>query len=829
MQNNKNLYKIIIASYLHDIGKLMWRGGKNRSMNPKGFNKYQIAHAQQALEFMKDNDLGVFWENIGLIASLHHARDFINYDFDDEETQKMAWVVYMADNISSNERVNRIDENDNSYYENIKHIGLTNIFENLFVSQNTSKFTYIPKSLNDLQDVKDFFPTDKGANFEDDFLKSTMKDIGNYDVQNGFKELSNNFQNDLKTLIQESNLNDDSSLSDFRKFIYQLDILCQNYFTLVPSDTYKSIGDISLYDHTKTVVAIANVLYQSNYHNNVYKYQKDSTDTDKVFDEKISLIAGDFPSIQKYIFEGIKNSKAISKRLRARSFNIQMLNEAVIQYILERYELSPANVLINAGGKFVILAPNNIDVADIQNHINSYFVKHYHSFIKINLIQENIKLKNIFQLGDNQIKNTFKSLFDKLSQNKHKIYSKDNIQNLFVEQSIEGKEICAYCRIKYADKERHDEAICETCEKEIQIGEKLVKNDSIYLSYKNGENFEYDIDFENGDLKVLFNNWNYKDLNSDLGISKSINLYVPKNEDDEVKTFEELASKNNKYLNMLCGDIDNMSIILAKGFGDNYSVSRLLQFSRFLELFFGNFSQKILEKEFPNVYTVFSGGDDFVFVLPFEKRIEFINKYQEYFQKFTAANHNLHFSLGLSIFKDKKPFQTVNQHTEELLKSAKNKYKLQMDSRGDLDFRGICIYEQNLAQIDKKILDMESILDMQDWTRGDELTMGESSFYKLYIHLKEIRQYLYDYLDKDEKDKLYQIVHLGAKIIYMMGRNISAKNEEEKRQKNDLIDKVKNLIGTISLKERDSLYDKIDDIDSLLLKFTNHIYQNREK
>jgi CRISPR/Cas system-associated protein Cas10 (large subunit of type III CRISPR-Cas system) len=51
-----------------------------------------------------------------------------------------------------------------------------------------------------------------------------------------------------------------------------------------------------------------------------------------------------------------------------------------------------------------------------------------------------------------------------------------------------------------------------------------------------------------------------------------------------------------------------MSLILKYGFEkNNYSLSRILTFSRLLDLFFGYRLQKFLEEEFENVYTIYSG------------------------------------------------------------------------------------------------------------------------------------------------------------------------------------------------------------------------------
>lgn len=830
MNKNIDLYKIIIASYLHDLGKLMRRWWQNRNLNSKTknwFNPYQIAHAQQVFEFMLDNDFNDLWKQIWLIASLHHARDWKNYNFENDNTKNLAWIVYMADNISSNERIDRIDETaTDKQYENIKHIWLTSIFENIFkdTKTNKAKYTYLPKSLWELN-IKSFFPTDKGRSFEDAYLQNLMKNIWNTDISDWFKKLNENCQKDLKNLISESNLNNDSSDKEFKEFIYKLELLLQNYFTMVPSDAYKSIWDISLYDHTKTVVAIANVLYKSKFVYQDFKYEKENTDTDKVFEKKVKLIAWDFPSIQKYIFDWIKNQSKLSKRLRARSFKVQMLTEAVIHYIINKLDLSPANVLINAGGKFIILADQKISIKDIANEINNYFILNYNTDLKINLIEKEVLLKNIFKIKNN-INNTFKELFDDLSQNKTSIYSVSNLQKIFSYQKVSWKVLCKHCWINYTnsdDENDYDNSICLHCQKEIEIGEKLVKNNCIYLNFIENDKFVFDLDFEwKWSLKVLFNDWNIdKSEKNKLLIWKSINLYVPI-QWDEVKTFDKLASKNRSYLTMICGDIDNMSIILSHWFKDIYSVSRLVQFSRFMELFFGKFTQELLQNTFPDVYTVFSGWDDFIFVLPFKDRLNFADIYQDCFKKFIANNDKLHFSLWISIFKNKTPFKRVYEDTENLLKSAKQDYKSNLNNKNiieeeKLSYRWVCIYQDNMKISDINEIKLTNIIKNNwEW-------LESTGQYRIYNHLWEIRNF-FESQNSKNPEELYKIVHLWAKIIYSINKNV-----KENYNAKLMIENIKKVIWQIDKNSFDNWFKyNIKEIDKLLMNMTNQIYENRE-
>jgi CRISPR/Cas system-associated protein Cas10 (large subunit of type III CRISPR-Cas system) len=127
------LCKVIIAAYLHDMGKLLRRGGLERKTT-----KYKVPHAQQVFDFFHTKDYvqierSNFWKEIGLVASLHHGKDFGNYtQRKNEEEKKLARTVYMADNISSKERVDEKNLEGEKIYEHIKHFGLRTVFENIF-------------------------------------------------------------------------------------------------------------------------------------------------------------------------------------------------------------------------------------------------------------------------------------------------------------------------------------------------------------------------------------------------------------------------------------------------------------------------------------------------------------------------------------------------------------------------------------------------------------------------------------------------------------------------------------------------------------------------
>jgi CRISPR/Cas system-associated protein Cas10 (large subunit of type III CRISPR-Cas system) len=68
--------------------------------------------------------------------------------------------------------------------------------------------------------------------------------------------------------------------------------LLQKYLSFVPSDAYKSIPDVSLYDHSKTVVMFAHILYEEfkNFENKEKLYKSSTTTDDIISQIKVNLV-----------------------------------------------------------------------------------------------------------------------------------------------------------------------------------------------------------------------------------------------------------------------------------------------------------------------------------------------------------------------------------------------------------------------------------------------------------------------------------------------------------------------------------------------------------
>jgi len=156
----------------------------------------------------------------------------------------------------------------------------------------------------------------------------------------------------------------------------------QTYTHSIPSATaFGTKPDVSLYDHSKSVAALAVALWR--YH----EERNDNKETAKVQmrerldwnEEKLLLVQGDFFGIQNFIFaQGGDSTKKAAKLLRGRSFYVSLITECAALAVLEALQLPSTSQIINAAGKFLIVAPNtqaSIDALEkIQLTFNDWFL-----------------------------------------------------------------------------------------------------------------------------------------------------------------------------------------------------------------------------------------------------------------------------------------------------------------------------------------------------------------------------------------------------------------------------------------------------------------------
>jgi len=93
--------------------------------------------------------------------------------------------------------------------------------------------------------------------------------------------------------------------------------------------------------------------------------------------ERYTLVGGDLSGIQGFIYT--ITSKGAAKGLRGRSFFLQLIGDAVVRRLVADLNLCWANVVYQAGGNFMLLAPDgNMTtqvVDDVRRRVNALLMK----------------------------------------------------------------------------------------------------------------------------------------------------------------------------------------------------------------------------------------------------------------------------------------------------------------------------------------------------------------------------------------------------------------------------------------------------------------------
>ena len=164
----------------------------------------------------------------------------------------------------------------------------------------------------------------------------------------------------------------------------------------IPSATAGNVKpEVSLYDHSKTTAALAVALWRFHADQNhdartIREQLRAQWDGERGGtkeslsawnEEKFLLIQGDFFGIQDFIFAtGGETQRRAAKLLRGRSFYVSLLTELAALRMLEDLGLPTTSQVVNAAGKFLIVAPNTEEaraqVKTVQAELDRWFMQH---------------------------------------------------------------------------------------------------------------------------------------------------------------------------------------------------------------------------------------------------------------------------------------------------------------------------------------------------------------------------------------------------------------------------------------------------------------------
>lgn len=513
------------------------------------------------------------------------------------------------------------------------------------------------------------------------------------------------------------------------------DTLWQVYAHAIPSATVSPMNqsikaDVSLYDHSKTTAALAVALWQYHHQNNLETGESLHQGWD---DPKFLLVQGDFFGIQDFIFaSGGETRKRAAKLLRGRSFYVSLLMECAALKIMDALGLPSTSQVTNAAGKFLIVAPNTLDTIQklekVQHELNQWFIDHTFGQSGVGLAWLPAACNDFTQ---GKFSDLMKRLFEQLEKVKLRRFDLCAAQapmvfDGFLDAFDNNKTVCAIDGRSPGVVALEDKWISRLAADQMDTGAFLTNSERLLMTRDpTGMNkalalpiFGFHVSFtgdedksgkfgqlaRDGKLlrvvdfslpvatdKVLWNGYARRAINAwipkvtekDL-LEQKADKYADveeKLELGDVKTLNHLAyddrqmDENGKWIGIsalmtLKGDVDNLGIIFQRGIGAP-SFAKMAALSRQMNAFFSIWLPYLCQKEFPNTYTVFAGGDDFFLIGPWHSTMKLARRMQVEFKRYVGENPDVHFSAGLSITKPGLPINYLADMAEAALEAGK--------------------------------------------------------------------------------------------------------------------------------------------------------------
>jgi len=488
------------------------------------------------------------------------------------------------------------------------------------------------------------------------------------------------------------------------QLIESLLFLFEKHLSMVSSSVYLSKPDISLFDHLKTTAALAACINE--------------TDNDE---NPFLIVAADVSGIQNFIYSEtnpVENSqKGRSKQFRGKSFYLTLLTDTFSSYLLKETGMLSANLLINGGGHFVLVVPNNSanreKMSDARKKIQKWFYRTYKG--ELNLILETLEaneslykdfskwygviatrltaakkqrsigfLNEAFSIDLDAATPQYAAIpsseekadYEKMNDYEKFLFSLtqmfEDIGSVLPKAGyIVRKDINA----DYRAKKRYQNGLVEIPFKDFGLAWVIASDKELATAYLNEDYATPAVLYSVNEYEVPQGIVSEKGAKNTAYGVRLIGNYAPLQcGTGTVLEFPELAVLNSEtgkkldysVLSVLRMDVDNLGSIFSFGLERNderesiRSLSRTVNLSRALNLFFTGHINTLAEKW--KIYVTYSGGDDLFVVGSWINVLNFAFDLKEAFTQYACGNKNLTISAGAYLCRESYPVHRAANH-----------------------------------------------------------------------------------------------------------------------------------------------------------------------
>ncbi|MCS7222137.1 MAG: type III-A CRISPR-associated protein Cas10/Csm1 [Anaerolineae bacterium] len=443
----EDAYRIALAGLLHDIGKFAQRTGG-----------WQGAHTEVGGEFVRQF-VPEGWQADLYPVMGHHDEPLLTYE---------AKLIALADRLSAGERLAA---------EAAQPRQLLSIFCSLTADgQQAPEDKYWPLKPLRLEEA---------AVFPDESLAESQ-------VTAAYSALWRGFEQETRHLLKAH-----ARAESLSTYLESMLLLLQRYVWCVPSAYYRSVPDVSLYDHSRATAALAVCLMEQpethidellralkTWHQERAK-ALDAPPPPVLEETTVALlVGGDISGVQDFIYT--ITARGATSALRGRSFYLQLLTEAVARYVLRRLELPITNLLYQGGGHFYLLArPSDSScLAEIRQEVSRILLRYHQGDLYLALAELSLVAADFYE---GRISQKWGALVEHLRRAKQRRFAElgPGLADLFAPQGHGGNEEreCQVCGREHPGTRTDDDVRkCPPCLSYEELGDRLRQARYLWLT-----------------------------------------------------------------------------------------------------------------------------------------------------------------------------------------------------------------------------------------------------------------------------------------------------------------------------------------------------------
>lgn len=366
----------------------------------------------------------------------------------------------------------------------------------------------------------------------------------------------------------------------------------------------------------------------------------------------------DFSGIQRYVLAVESEGKAQAKRLRARSFLLELYEHAALTTIAERLGATTDDVLISGGGGFLLRLPTETSPESLE------------------AVAAELQRKLWYETGgEMQVSLGWDAT--PLAARAHMEYRKRRpgfsvlqAGESWDENSLsrpplgEPCDVCGQAPWKERIQDEDEDArLCQNCLKSRELGQNLT--DWQWMRRSAGQ----------GQVQAL--GVGFDPVKERAPDSIRTGRRIPLGPDGRNPlTFEEMSekAKGDNRLAVLKADVDDMGVKVGQiASQDSPRYERVRSLSRSLHAFFVEQVQDMLQDSWPHVYTIYAGGDDLLLAAPWNVMLDFASALVKKFESGPGREYSpLTLSAGIALTSYRVPIRHSVERSEGLLEQAKN-------------------------------------------------------------------------------------------------------------------------------------------------------------